>query len=119
MSIIVILAAVVLPIYQQSVHQARETVLRDNLTQMRRVIDRYAADKGKLPSSLKELVDAKYLYEIPDDPMTTENEARGEAEWAVEFGADPNLSEEAQGVTNVRSRSGEVSSDGTTRYNEW
>src|SRR6266853_6428277 len=50
-SIIVILAAIAMPQYQKSVVHARETVLRDDLFQLRKVLDQYAADKGKLPQS--------------------------------------------------------------------
>ena len=70
MFIIIILLAVALPTYQRSVQQARETVLSENLFQMRRMIDQYAADKGKLPQSLNDLVDAKYMREVPTDPIT-------------------------------------------------
>ena len=46
----IILLSVALPTYQRSVQHARETVLKENLWQMRRAIDQYAADKGKLPA---------------------------------------------------------------------
>src|SRR6185295_5173269 len=55
-SIIIILAAVALPQYQKTIMHARETVLRDDLFRIRVLIDQYAADKGKLPSSLEDLV---------------------------------------------------------------
>ena len=60
-SIIIILAAVALPQYQKTVLHARETVLKDDLTKMRSLIDQYAADKGKLPQSLDDLVTAGAL----------------------------------------------------------
>jgi len=69
MFIVIILLSVALPTYQRSVQQARETVLKENLFQMRRSIDQYAADKGKLPQSLDDLVEAKYLREKPVDPV--------------------------------------------------
>jgi type II secretory pathway pseudopilin PulG len=56
MFILIILLSVALPTYQRSVQHARETVLKENLWQMRRAIDQYAADKGKLPQSLDDLV---------------------------------------------------------------
>ncbi len=59
-SIIIILAAVTLPQYQKTVMHARETVLHDDLFRMRSLIDQYAADKGKLPQSLDDLVSAGY-----------------------------------------------------------
>jgi general secretion pathway protein G len=110
--IIVILAAVALPQYQKSVLKARETVLKDNLHTMRRMLDQYTADKGKLPQSLDDLVTEKYLREIPIDPMTENNE------WDVEIGEDINSVEGEQGIINVRSKSTDTATDGRA-YNEW
>ena len=65
MFILIILLSVALPAYQRSVQHARETVLKENLWQMRRSIDQYQADKVKLPQSLQDLVNEKYLREMP------------------------------------------------------
>jgi general secretion pathway protein G len=111
-SIIIILAAVALPQYQKSVLRARETVLKDDLFQMRKLIDQYAADKGKLPQSLDELVTAGYMRELPEDPIT------GERDWNVVTGDDPNSSEGGQGVTDVHSTSGDTSTEGKA-YSEY
>ncbi len=112
MSIIVILAAVVLPMYQRTVLTARETTLENDLVQMRKLIDQYAADKGELPKSLEDLVAGGYLREIPEDPIT------GERDWNVEMGDDANLPRGGQGVVNVRSASAETSTRGAP-YSEW
>jgi general secretion pathway protein G len=111
-SIIVILAAIALPQYQRTVQRAREAALRDDLFQMRKVIDQYAADKGQLPQSLDDLVRAGYLREIPIDPIT------GERDWQVVMGTDPNSLGDEQGVIDVHSASSDISSEGTP-YNEW
>ncbi|HYO90846.1 MAG TPA: prepilin-type N-terminal cleavage/methylation domain-containing protein [Pyrinomonadaceae bacterium] len=111
-SIIVILATVALPQYQKATRHARETVLRDDLFQMRKLIDQYAADKGKLPQSLEELVSEGYLREIPEDPIT------GERNWTLETGDDPASIEGGTGITQVRSASTDISSDGRP-YSEW
>jgi general secretion pathway protein G len=111
-SIIVILATVALPQYQKATRHAKETVLRDDLFQMRKLIDQYAADKGKLPQSLDELVSAGYMREIPEDPIT------GERNWVLETGDDPSSADGGTGILNVRSASTDPSSDGTP-YNEW
>ena len=105
-SIIVILAVIAMPQYQRSVTHAKETVLRDNLYQLRKAIDLYGADKGKLPQSLDDLVAAGYLREIPLDPIT------GEKDWMVESGEDPNSLRGEQGITNVRSASPDPSTEG-------
>ena len=111
-SIIIILAAITLPQFQKTILHTREAVLRDDLTQMRKLIDQYAADKGKLPQSLDDLVTERYMREIPIDPFT------GQRDWNPIPGEDPNSDEGEQGMIDVRSSSGEVSSEGTP-YSEW
>src|SRR5436309_2414486 len=71
-SIIIILAAVALPQYQKAVLHARETTLRDDLFQMRKLIDQYAADKGHLPHDIQDLVTDGYIRDMPVDPITNE-----------------------------------------------
>jgi general secretion pathway protein G len=112
-SIIVILAVIAMPQYQKTIVHARETVLRDNLYQLRKAIDLYGADKGKLPQSLDDLVTAGYIREVPVDPMTNERE------WTLETGEDPNSLTSETGIVDVHSTSTDVSSDGTQKYNEW
>src|SRR5438309_11315759 len=73
-SIIIILAAVALPQYQKTIMHARETVLRDDLFRIRSLIDQYAADKGKLPQSLDDLVSSGYMREVPTDPITEQKD---------------------------------------------
>lgn len=111
-SIIIILAIIVLPQYQKTVLQARESVLKDDLAQMRKLLDQYAADKGQLPQSLDDLASSGYLREVPVDPIT------GEKDWNVVMGQDANSAEGGQGVVDVRSSSGDLSTEGTP-YSEW
>jgi general secretion pathway protein G len=111
-SIIIILASIALPQYQKTIMHARETVLRDDLFKIRSLLDQYAADKGKLPQSLDDLVTEHYLREVPKDPITDEKD------WTVVTGDDPNSNEGASGVTDLHSSSGDVSTEGTP-YSEW
>jgi general secretion pathway protein G len=111
-SIIIILAAVALPQYQKTVMHARETVLKDDLVKMRMLIDQYAADKGKLPQSLDDLVSAGYMRQIPVDPITDK------AEWDTTSGEDVYSTEGGSGIVDVHSRSTEVGSDNKS-YSEW
>ena len=110
--VIVILASIAIPHYQRTIQHARETVLQDNLYQMRKMLSQYAADKGKLPPSLDSLVEAGYMKEIPLDPMTEK------PDWQVEMGEDPNLTKGEQGVINIRSASDEESPEGK-KYSEF
>ena len=111
-SIIIILAAITLPQYQKTIMHTREAVLRDDLFKMRSLIDQFAADKGRLPQSLDEIVSEGYMRELPVDPIT------GEKDWAVTTGEDPNSLTGEQGITDVHSSSSEISSQGTP-YSEW
>jgi general secretion pathway protein G len=111
-TVIIILAAIVLPQYQRTILATREAVLRDDLNNLRKLLDQYAADKQKLPQSLEDLVSAGYLREVPKDPIT------GQQDWTVTTGEDPNSSNGEQGVTDVHSSSGDTSSEGTP-YSEW
>src|SRR2546425_10659189 len=111
-SIIIILASVALPQYQKTIMHARETVLRDDLFKMRSLLDQYAADKGKLPQSLDDLVTAGYIREVPKDPITDNKD------WNLETGEDPYSTEGGSGVINVHSSASDVSTEGTP-YSEW
>lgn len=106
MFIIIILITIAMPQYQQTVQHARETVLKDDLQQMRKMIDQYAADKGKLPQSLDELVSAGYIREIPIDPITDKQD------WEVVTGEDINSTKGESGVKDVKSSSQDTSLDG-------
>lgn len=97
MFIMIILLSIAVPTYERSVRQARETVLKENLWQMRRAIDQYTADKGKLPQNIDSLVEAKYLRERPVDPVLEKTE------WDEIQGDDPNSSEGGQGLKDVKS----------------
>jgi len=111
-SIIIILASITLPQYQKTIMHTRETVLRDDLRKMRSLIDQFAADKGRLPQSLDDLVSEGYMREVPIDPFT------GQKDWALTTGEDPNSQEGAQGVTDIHSASADTSTEGTP-YSEW
>jgi general secretion pathway protein G len=112
-SIIMILMAVAVPMYNQSIVQARESVLRSNLSTLRNVISQYTLDKQKAPQSLDDLKQAGYLREIPIDPMTRL------PNWEV-VQEDVMLAVDQQepGITDVHSASSGTASDGTA-YNTW
>lgn len=97
MFILIILLSVAVPTYQRSVRQAREVVLKENLFQMRRSIDQFRADKGKLPQSVEDLVSEKYLREKPIDPIIEK------AEWNEIQGEDSNSPDGESGMIDVKS----------------
>jgi general secretion pathway protein G len=112
MFILIILLSVAFPTYQRSVQHARETVLKENLWQMRRSIDQFASDKGKLPQSVDELVEGRYLHEKPIDPITEK------AEWNEVIDKDPLSPDGEDGMVNVRSTAEGQDSDGK-EYKEY
>ena len=108
-----ILLAIAVPIYQAQILASKESVLKHNLATIRERLDQYKADRNKYPSSLQELVEAKYLREIPEDPMT------GTAEWDEVFtDYDPNEPDAEPGIQDVHSKSTETGIDGRP-YSEW
>jgi general secretion pathway protein G len=112
MFIMIILISVAVPTYERSVRQAKETVLRESLWQMRRAIDQYHADKGKLPASIEDLVSAKYLRERPIDPI------RDATEWNEVMGEDTNSPDGEEGMVDVESTAEGTDSEGKpyTKY---
>lgn len=113
-SIILILVAIAVPMYQQSVIRAKEAVLRQDLKTMRDQIDNYTMDKEKAPQALQDLVDAGYLRKIPKDPFTGSEDT-----WQVE-NSDTliSLEQTEPGISDVHSGSNLVGSDGTA-YSSW
>ncbi|HKA20761.1 MAG TPA: type II secretion system protein [Blastocatellia bacterium] len=106
MTIIVVLAAIGVTSYQSIQLKARETILRENLRTMRKMIDQYSADKEKLPSSLDDLA-PDYIREIPVDPIT------GQKDWVVDMGEDTISRDGGTGVVDVHSAAAGESTDGT------
>jgi len=113
-TIIAILAAISIPMYKAVVLHAKETVLKDNLRELRRVIDQYTADKKKAPTTLQDLVDAGYFRQLPLDPITQSNSTwETVTDTAV---ASPDQSD--SGIVDLHSGSTAISSEGTI-YNTW
>jgi general secretion pathway protein G len=112
-SIIAILASVAAPIYNQSIVQARESVLRSNLSTLRSVISQYTLDKQKAPQSLDDLVTAGYLRQIPIDPMTKEPNWEPKEEDVLMA-----VDQTEPGIDDVHSASTGIASDGTA-YSTW
>jgi general secretion pathway protein G len=117
LSIIGLLVGLGLPQYKSAMVKARETVLKENLFILRRLIDQYAQDKGKYPASLQALVQDSYLRAIPVDPTT-----RLSTTW-VEVREQPSPEDpmlaEIPGVLDIISGSEDKSPIDGTPYNTW
>lgn len=109
-----ILWGIALPNYRNSVVQAKEAVLKENLYRMRDAIDHYHADKGKFPESLQGLVEGGYLKALPTDPIT------GGTSWEevpAEADVDDPLST-SPGIQDIRCTSEATGLNGRP-YKEW
>jgi general secretion pathway protein G len=114
-SIMLILVSVGVPMYQNSIRRARESVLRQNLFTLRSVISQYTLDKQKAPQSLDDLKTAQYLKEIPTDPITNQSD------WTVDQEENTIMSPDEQdegGIVDVHSASAAIGTNGTA-YNTW
>jgi general secretion pathway protein G len=114
MSIIGILASIAVPSYQLNVIKARESVLMENLYQMRRALDAFFADQAKYPDALNELTERRYLRDIPRDPFT------GTVSSWQTFPPEPPTDGEmpAGGIFDVRSGSDLIGLNGIP-YRNW
>jgi len=114
LTMIVILAGISIPAYQQSILRAKETTLRQDLYSLRNAIDQYTLDKAKAPQSLDDLVSAGYLRSLPKDPFTN-----SETTWTTENEESTTAVEQNEpGISNVHSGAEQSASDGSA-YNTW
>jgi general secretion pathway protein G len=113
-SMILILVSISIPAYNQSILRAKESVLRQDLFELRSLISQYTLDKQKAPQSLDDLVQGGYIKQIPTDPMTGSNSS-----WTVDQ-EDTVMSVDQQepGISDVHSGAPGTSSDGTA-YSSW
>lgn len=70
MAIVALLAGIAAPRYFASVDRAKANALHSSLNVMRDALDKYAADKGRYPDALEQLVQNRYLRKLPEDPIT-------------------------------------------------
>ncbi|HET8869226.1 MAG TPA: prepilin-type N-terminal cleavage/methylation domain-containing protein [Aquabacterium sp.] len=111
LAIIALLASIVAPRYTRAVDNAREASLKTSLNVMRDAIDKFAADRGRYPESLDELVLKGYLRKIPEDPLTGRKDS-----WVM-LPPPPNGAIDGR-MADVRSGSQARAQDGTL-FNSW
>ncbi len=113
MTVIAILVSVAVPVYITHVKRAKEVVLMNDLDEMRRALDKYAADKEKGAQSLQDLVAGGYLRAVPIDPLTKSSET-----WETEMETEPYRPGVPAGIANVRSSAEGSGTDGRA-YKEY
>ncbi|HTA49678.1 MAG TPA: prepilin-type N-terminal cleavage/methylation domain-containing protein [Verrucomicrobiae bacterium] len=108
-----ILLSIAIPIYSQSIMRARESVLRNDLAELNKLVQQYTLDKQKAPQSLEDLVSAGYIHQVPKDPMT------GETNWDTpQCEVLESIDQQDPGICQVHSASTAMSTEGTA-YNTW
>lgn len=110
LAIIATLLSLVTPRYFDSMSRSKEKILKNDLIVIREAIDKYYSDKNVYPDSLEDLVQYKYLREMPVDPITDST---------VTWLFSPPLDIEAKGaIYNIHSGSQDLASDGS-HYADW
>jgi general secretion pathway protein G len=109
LGIIALLLTLAVPRFFPSIDKTKETILADNLRNTREVIGQYYSDTGRYPDTLDQLVEKKYLRNLPLDPLTESSDT-----WVVvppEDGA-------SGGVYDIRSGAPGVDRSGKS-YADW
>jgi len=123
-ALIGILAGIAVGQYRTATIKAKEAVLKEDLYQMRRLIDQFYADKKKYPPSLESFVQEGYIKSIPVDPTT-----QSSGTWVIireEIPQDQETTAPVEGteappepgIIDIKSGSEKISLDGTP-YSEW
>jgi general secretion pathway protein G len=113
-TIILILMGIAVGRYERSVLRSKEAALHHDLFVMRTAIQQYTLDKEAGPTSLDDLVSAKYMSGIPKDPVSGTKDWHTDSEQIL---LDPG--QNSPGITDVHSSSAEISPFENTAYNTW
>jgi len=87
-SILALLLTLATPRYFKALDGGKEKVQAQNIATLRDAIDKFRADQGKYPAQLQEVVDKRYLREIPLDPVSN---SRTWETLPVPNGAEPGI----------------------------
>jgi general secretion pathway protein G len=110
LTVLALLLTLAVPRYFNHLERAKEATLKQDLSVMRDAIDKFHGDKGRYPDQLDELVSARYIRNIPIDPITESTST-----WRV----IPPTDTEAKGaVYDIKSGADGKSADGSP-YAEW
>ncbi len=110
LTIVALMLSLAVPRYFNSVQRSKETVLRTNLATTRDAIDKFYGDRGRYPDSLEQLVETRYLRNMPFDPLTD-----SAATWTI---VPPPSTDRPGLVYDLRSAAPGQSSSGE-RYADW
>lgn len=110
LTVLALLLTIAVPRYFAHIEHAKEATLKQDLTVMRDAIDKFHGDKGRYPDQLEELVSARYIRNIPVDPITESTST-----WRV---IAPPDTETKGAVYDIKSGADGKSVDGTP-YSDW
>lgn len=109
LAILALLLTLASPRYFNSIDRAKEATLKQDLNTVRESIDKYYADNGRYPMVLEDLVEKKYIRELPLDPITNSTET-----WQL-LPPEPPL----EGlIFDIKSGAEGIAKDGTA-YADW
>jgi len=109
LAIVATLLAIATPRYFRALDNSKEVALKQSLSVMRDAIDKFYGDRGVYPESLEDLVEKRYLRNVPVDPIT-----ENATSWELIAPAEQKLGK----VYNVKSGAPGRASDGTD-YKDW
>jgi general secretion pathway protein G len=113
-----VLLAIAAPQYTRHVQQSREVALKHNLRVVREAIDRFSADRGRYPKELQELVAARYLRDVPVDPITDRADTWVLVQNSAGNAGSAGSAGGTSGVFDLRSGAKGAAQDGTA-YETW
>ena len=109
LAILAMLLTLATPKYFNSLERAKEATLKQDLNTVRDNLDKFYADTGQYPNTLEDLVDKKYIRQLPVDPITESTTT-----WLFDAPEPP-----IEGnIANIRSGALGLAKDGT-QYSDW
>ena len=109
LAILALLLTLATPKYFNSLERAKEATLKQDLSTLRDSLDKYYADTGVYPNTLEELVDRKYIRQLPYDPITESTTT-----WVFDV-PDPPIE---GSIANIHSGASGIAKDGSL-YSDW
>jgi len=109
LAIVATLLSIVAPRYVHQTDRAKEATLKENLSVLRRALDKYYSDTGHYPEKLSALTERHYLRTLPLDPVTNRADS-----WVPV----PGNEEDDKTIVDVKSGARGKALDGT-EYNSW
>lgn len=109
LAILALLLTLAVPKYFNSIERAKDATLRHDLNTLRESIDKFYADNGQYPKTLDDLVDHKYIRQVPIDPITEKSTT-----WIISA-PEPPLEGD---IYDIHSGATSLAKDGS-RYADW